>query len=129
MSPDELESVLEMSCEERYDIFLSMVGDERDIWILINEENRFLKIFSDDEKIDYLPVWPSADFAKNYAQGSPELSPKVLSLPEFFKKWIPGLKKDGIDIGVLPGKDGTVWITEPAELEKDIQEELSNSAF
>ncbi|HEA51131.1 hypothetical protein LCGC14_1895460 [marine sediment metagenome] len=126
MSDEQLTSVLEMSGEERYDYFLSAVIEEREIWILINAENRFLTIVSEDDGVAHLPVWPSSEFAVAYAKGSDDLTPKSVSLPDFFKKWVSGLSKDGLQIGVFPGLDKTVWVTEPDELKKDLQDELSN---
>lgn len=125
MTDEQLASVLELSGEERYDYFLSEVLEDREIWILINSENRFLSIVSDDG-LAHLPVWPSSDFAVEYARGSDDLTPKSLSLPDFFRKWVPGLSKDGLQVGVFPGADQTVWITEADELKKDLQAELSS---
>ena len=125
MNRDELNYALELSGEERYDYFLGQVLETREIWILVNADNRFLKIVSGDGDVEYLPVWPAADFAAKYAEGSADLSPKVISLPDFFRKWVPGLTRDGLEVGVLPGADQTVWITEPDELKRDLQDELS----
>lgn len=126
MTNDEIQAVLGLSGEERYDYFLSSVVEEREIWILVNGDNRFLKIHSEDGGLDYLPVWPSADFALAYAKGSGDLVPKSLSLPDFFRKWVPGLTKDSVEVGVFPGADETIWITEPSELQSDLQDELSS---
>jgi len=125
MSHDHLKSILGLTCEERYDYFLSKVGEEKEIWILVNEDRQFLKIYSEDEQFEYLPVWPESDFALEYSKDAEDLSPKNISLPEFFKKWIPGLKKDGLEIGVFPGLDSDVWITPPSDLHNDLQDELS----
>lgn len=126
MSNDQLAAVLGLGGEERFDYFLSKVGEEREVWILVNAQNQFLKIYSEDEGIEYLPVWPESVFALEYAKGADGLSPKSISLPDFFKKWVPGLQKDGLEVGVFPGSDGTLWITEPAELKSDLQEEIAN---
>jgi len=126
MSDEQLTSVLESSGEERYDYFLSEVLEEREIWILVNSESRFLSIVSEDDGVAHLPVWPSSQFAVEYAKGSDDLTPKSISLPDFFKKWVPGLSKDGLQVGVFPGLDKTVWITEADELKKDLQDELSS---
>ncbi|MEC8897402.1 MAG: DUF2750 domain-containing protein, partial [Pseudomonadota bacterium] len=75
----------------------------------------------------YLPVWPAEDFAADYAGPSGDLSPKAISLPDFFKKWVPGLSRDGLEVGVFPGADSELWITQPEELKQDIQELLSGS--
>jgi len=126
MSSNELTDVLEMNGEERYDYFLSAVLEERDVWILINADNRFLKLVSEQEGVAHVPVWPSAEFAAEYAKGSDDLTPKSISLPDFFKKWVPGLTKDKLEVGVFPGADGTLWITSPEELKRDLQEEMSS---
>lgn len=118
--------ILALDGEERYDYFLSQVAEEREIWILVNNDSRFLKIASDDDEVEYLPVWPDAAFAAGYAGETGDLSPKSISLPDFFKKWVPGLTKDGLDIGVFPGLDQTVWITEPEELKRDLQDVMSD---
>ncbi|WP_298448672.1 DUF2750 domain-containing protein [uncultured Marinobacter sp.] len=126
MNSEELASVLEMDGEERYDYFLSEVLEEREIWILVNSESRFLSIVSEDDGVAHLPVWPSSEFAVEYAKGADGLTPKSISLPDFFKKWVPGLAKDGLQVGVFPGADKTLWITKADELKKDLQDELSN---
>ncbi len=125
MTSDELNQIIEMDGEERYDFFLTQVGEEREIWILVNDESRFLKIASDDGEVEYLPVWPSSAFAAAYTQDADELSPRSISLPDFFRKWVPGLTRDGLDVGVFPGLDKTVWITEPEELKRDLQDVMS----
>jgi hypothetical protein len=125
MNNEQLKSVLELDGEQRYDYFLSEVLDTREIWILVNSGNRFLTIVSEDEGIAHLPVWPTEEFAADYASGPDGLTPKRISLPDFFRKWVPGLSKDGLAVGVFPGHDKTLWITEPGELKNDLQDELS----
>lgn len=126
MSNNGLAEVLGLDGEERYDYFLSQVGEEREIWILVNTENCFLKISSEEDGVEYLPVWPAQAFAAEYANGAEDLSPKSISLPDFFRKWVPGLTKDGLEVGVLPGLDKTVWITEAEELKRDLQDAMSD---
>ncbi|MDI9244701.1 DUF2750 domain-containing protein [Marinobacter sp. CHS3-4] len=124
MNREQINDILDMDGEERYDFFLTQVLEEREIWILVNADNQFLKIVSEEDGVAYLPVWPCAELASEYAEHSTELSPKSLSLPDFFRKWVPGLTKDGLEIGVLPGLDGELWITEPEELKRDLQDDL-----
>lgn len=124
------EDIEKMDCEGRYEVFLGLVANEREIWVLINDNNEFLKIHSEDEDIEYLPVWPHADFVASYLQGSDEkLIAKNISVPEFFAKWIPGLDRDGLKVGVFPMKDIDVWILDPHELKSDLQDEFSNFGF
>ncbi|MFC4258132.1 DUF2750 domain-containing protein [Marinobacter lacisalsi] len=125
MSDNPVNEILQMDGEERYDYFLSEVAEEREIWILVNADNQFLKIVSEEDGVAYLPVWPGQGLAADYAKGAGDLSPKSISLPDFFRKWVPGLSKDGLEIGVLPGADGELWITGPEELKGDLQEAMS----
>jgi hypothetical protein len=126
MSNQDLAELLAMDGEERYDFFLSHVAEEREIWILVNADNQFLKISSDEDDVEYLPVWSASELAKDYAGGTDDLSPLSISLPDFFRKWVPGLTKDGLEVGVFPGQDKTLWITEPDELKRDLQDAMSD---
>jgi hypothetical protein len=126
MTNKDLAGLLAMDGEERYDFFLSHVAEEREIWILVNADDRFLKISSDEDGVDYLPVWPAREFAADYADDTDELKPLSISLPDFFRKWVPGLTKDGLEVGVFPGLDKTLWITEPEELKGDLQDAMSD---
>ncbi|MCK7595840.1 DUF2750 domain-containing protein [Microbulbifer sp. CAU 1566] len=126
MSNNDLQAVLDLSCEERYEYFLDLVGEEREVWILINSDEHFLKLHSDEDGgFDYLPVWPSIEFAEAHAGSDADLSPRSIPLPQFLNRWLPGLKKDGIEVGVFPGSDESVWITEPKDLEQDLRDELA----
>ena len=127
MNDNALTQILEMDGEERYDYFLDAVVEERELWILVNADTHFLKIVSEEDGVSYLPVWPSEVFAIGYAGDDEELSPKAISLPDFFKKWVPGLTRDGLDVGVFPGALSELWITQPEELKQDLQEVLSGS--
>src|SRR5690554_6370730 len=124
MSDNPLAQILEMDGEERYDYFLDAVVEEREIWILVNADNQFLKIVSDEEGVAYLPVWPGSELAADYAKDSGDLSPKAVSLPDIFRQWVTGLSRDGLDAGVSHAGQGELWITSPDELDGDLQELL-----
>jgi hypothetical protein len=127
MSTPNLNEVINQSCEDRYEYFLSAIGEEREIWILVDNQNCFLKIHTDEDGgFEYLPVWPTSEFASAYAKDETELTPKSIPLPQFLKKWLPGLRKDNIEVGVFPAPDKSVWITGTEELEHDLREELNN---
>jgi len=124
MNIDEIEK---LDCEERYEIFISIVAEEREIWVLVNEKNEFLKIHSEDHDFVYLPVWPKAEFTQYHANSSPQkLVPKSISAPEFFAKWVPGLERDGLKVGVFPSRGTDIFIMEPSEIKSDLQDEFSN---
>ncbi|WP_226665072.1 DUF2750 domain-containing protein [Microbulbifer aggregans] len=126
MTTEELQAIFALDCEARYEYFLDLAGEEREVWILINSEEHFLKLHAEDQGgFEYLPIWPSAAFAEAYAADDSDLAAKSIPLPQFLNRWLPGLDKDDIEVGVFPGLDKSVWITEPTELEKDLRDELS----
>lgn len=126
MSNDDLKAILEMDDESRYDYFIGMVGEEREVWILVNDDEQFLKLHSEDQDaVEYLPLWPLEAFAQEYAKGETDLKPRGIPLPQFLNRWLPGLGKDGISVGVFPSADDSVWIIEAEELEQDLRDELA----
>lgn len=130
MSDTDIEDVLKLDCEERYDFFLSLVSDDREIWILVSEDKQFLKIHTEEDDNEFLPVWPTSEFAQHYAKDLQEqLTPKSIAVPEFFSKWVPGLEGDDIKVGVIPSSGSDVWVTEASELKADLQDAFSNFDF
>ncbi len=126
MNDSSFEEIIKLSCEERYEIFLGMVAEERDVWILVNEDKQFLKIYSEEDDSEFIPVWPHSDFTNVYSKGAAEkLTPRCISVAEFFARWVPGLENDGLRIGVFPNSGSDVWVMEPSELKSDLQEEFS----
>lgn len=128
MNSNDLEYVKTLEGEERYDFFLDAVAQEREIWILINNNQEFLKIASDDSGEEVLPVWPHEELALEYSKASDEvLTPKNISLPDFFMKWVSGLEGDKLSVGVFPGPGDDIWVMTPSEVKSDLQDALSSS--
>jgi hypothetical protein len=128
MNNNDIEYVKTLKGEERYDLFLDVVAEEREVWILVNKNQEFLKIASDDSDDEILPVWPLEALALEYSQNTEEaLTPKSVSLPDFFMKWVAGLERDGLSVGVFPGPADDVWVMTPAEVKNDLQDALSSS--
>ncbi|AJQ92083.1 DUF2750 domain-containing protein [Gynuella sunshinyii] len=125
MSSDPSTNLLGLDCEERYDYFLTKVAEEREVWILVNQEELFLKNYTEDNS-EYVLVWPDESLARAYSKDLDGFSPRSIPLPQFFNKWIPGLTQDDIDIGVFPGLDDDLWVASPAELETELKAELAN---
>lgn len=125
LNRSEINAAIQLSCEARFDYFIEQVAEHGDIWILVNDEDQFLKIYSEEDAFEYLPVWPHSALALEYAKASEEtLKPLKLTLAQFFTRWVPGLTEDGLEVGVFPTKDKIVWIMPPAELKADLQDEI-----
>ncbi|WP_370980619.1 DUF2750 domain-containing protein [Agaribacterium sp. ZY112] len=128
MSSEGFDEVNKLKHEERYEAFLALVLEDRDIWILVNSDGDVLRIYSDELGVEFLPVWPHSEFAEDYAANSEgALVAKSIALPEFFSRWVPGLKGDDVSVGVFPGPGSDIWMMEAEELKADLQDELSSS--
>lgn len=126
LSRSDINAAMKLNCEARFDYFIEQVADTGDIWILVNDQDQFLKIYSEEDEFEYLPVWPHTALAVEYARTSEQaLKPKSLTLAQFFSRWVPGLTTDGLEIGVFPTKDKIVWIMSPTELKADLQDEVA----
>lgn len=126
MSNNDLQGLMELNCEDRFDYCITKVVEEKELWILVNKDEQFLKIYAEEDDFEYLPIWPTADLAQAYAKGTQDLQARSISLPEFLKKWVSGLSRDGLEIGVFPGMDAEVWITGASEFKSDLQDGLSH---
>lgn len=117
-----------LSSEDRYDYFLTLVAEEREVWILVNDDEEFLKLFSDELNLEALLVWPSEPLAQDYAAGAGEaLKPKSIALPLFLMKWIAGLEQDRLWVNVYPDAGDDAWLMEPQSLKGDLQAEIEMS--
>lgn len=127
MNETSFDEIEQLDCESRYEVFLQMVAEERDVWVLLNKSGEFLTIHSDEHGFDYLPLWPHSEFTRHYRSGSDEtLVEKAVAIPEFFARWVSGLEGDGLKVGIFPKLGGDVWIMEPSELKGDLQDEFQN---
>lgn len=126
LSEKQVENILQFNCEQRYDYFLNKVADWGELWILVNDDQLFLKLYSEDDDLDYVPVWPHQRFAESYAANLDEpLQPRKLELDTFFERWLPGLSRDGLSINIFPVQDENVLIVTPAEFREDLEARLA----
>lgn len=118
--PKQLENVFALSSNERYKHFIIKVCDWEELWILESKEEKFLTVHLEPD-IQYIPVWPHPEYAIAYAEDSEEYVPTRLAIDIFIERWIPGLHKDNIQVGVLPNLETTVWIIDPLDLKADLE--------
>ena len=112
-----------MTSKQRYEHFISKVCDWEELWILADQNQDFL-IITPQENLEYLPVWPHADYASAFHEIYPSLKPSRIELDSFLETWLPNLNKDGLNVGVLPNLGATVWIIGPLDLKEELENEL-----
>lgn len=93
--PKELENVFALNSRKRYEHFISKVCDWEELWILENDEEKFL-IECPEPHVKYVPVWPHPEYAEAYEKDYKVYSPAKIELSSFINNWSPGLNDDGI---------------------------------
>ncbi len=76
--------------------------------------------------VQYFPIWPHPEYAQLTADNRfPGNTPERITLSDFMNKWLPGLEKDGIKVGVFPNLEWTMWIMEPDDVGITLKDEIA----
>ncbi len=123
VNPKQMEAVLNLNGEKRYQNFIKVVADWEEVWGLYNDG---WALAADDTGRRVFPLWPAEAYAKICSDNEWEsYKPTSLSLEELMRELLPSLKNDGVlpgifytptDLGVTPEVD---------DLVDDLERELS----
>jgi len=120
-----INDVLSMSPDKRYVFLLKEVAKSKEIWILTDEDGCVM-LNSDDE--DYVPVWPSQEFAQYWATGDwAECVPLAIPLKDWLSRWTNGLEGDEVSIAAFPNPDEEGLILLPDMFDEDLRKECSSA--
>ncbi|PQJ95482.1 DUF2750 domain-containing protein [Chromatium okenii] len=118
-SADAITRIFELSTAERYDLFLTEVTENAQVWTL-KGEGGFVS-FSDDEGLDYFPFWPASEFANTLANDDwSDCQPEPLPLAVFMERWLIGMADDDRLVAVFPALDGSCMVSDPLSLRDDL---------
>lgn len=121
LSEKEIQSVIALDGNKRYEYFIKRIVDTEHLYGLYNDG--WAMASDGDEKI--FPVWSAKDYAEMCANDEWNgFQAKEFSLEDFLEELIPSLKQDGMRVGVFytPHNKGVVPSFE--QLESDISEEM-----
>jgi hypothetical protein len=120
----QIESVITLPGQKRYNSFIKIVADWEEVWGLYQNGWALAAI---DEGKQVFPVWP----AKEYAQLCTDKEwggyyPQSFSLKDFMEELLPNLKNDGVLPGVFytPSDKGITPTVD--QLLADLNKELEN---
>lgn len=93
----QVESVLALPGQKRYEHFIKVVADWEEVWGLYKDG---WALAATNDGITIFPLWPAKEYAARCADRSwADYEPKPFSLSEFLNELLPKLKRDHI----LPG--------------------------
>lgn len=126
LSTEELDRIMALDAEQRYDYFIQAVADLEEIWILTDEEG-FVLVSAEDDRC--IPVWPHAELAQQWIEGEwQHCTAKAIDVATWLEKWTSGLNGDELAIAVLPDADGPGVVVTPEELAETLIDEMSDDA-
>jgi hypothetical protein len=121
--PKEVENVVRLPDDRRYEYFVKKIADWQNVWGLHGGSGWALA--ADDAGNQLIPFWPTAEFAQLCAQSEWEgYTPSPIALDIFMDKWLPGMMKDGRRLAVFPTPSGRGVAVEPTRLLLDLTSEL-----
>jgi hypothetical protein len=126
LTPEQYQATLALDAEQRYDHFMQQVAENKEVWILKDDEGCMLLTAEDDECI---PVWPHPDYAKAWAIDDWSNShPFAIPLQVWFDRWVKGMAEDGVAVAVFPLQEEAGVIEEPADMAESLQKKITKLA-
>ncbi len=119
----QIEAVLSLPGPKRYEHFVKVAADQRQIWGLHNNGWALAGTIDDGP---VFPVWPAREYASLCATGDwAGYEPREIDLEEFFHALLPSLQERGTQLGVFytPNNKGVIPTLE--QIENDLKEELA----
>ncbi len=95
----EIENVLKLNNEKKYEYFIKKIADSEEVWALKDDDG--WATLGDDDNV-FFPVWAKKEYSnlcvKEEWKG---YKSQKISVQEFVENWIPGLKQDNIRITIM----------------------------
>lgn len=112
----ELETVLALPIEDRYEFFLDQVIETGRVWGLVGES---WAVFRDDEQgYQLFPVWSDEDFATANAVGEwAGYKPQEFNVKQFNEELVPQLKQANMHLAIFKSPQDMGRVAEPTEIE------------
>jgi uncharacterized protein DUF2750 len=119
----EIEAVLRLPGDKRYQYFIKRVADAERLWGLWND-GWAMGVTNQGQKT--IPVWPAEEYATLCRQGDWRLFvPKPIDLHEFMETLIPQLIRDGVKVSIFDTPSEASVLISDDELLDDLKHELS----
>ena len=125
LSQEQFDRAWTLPGEQRYQYFLSEIGDFQEVWTLKGPGGFVLFATHEIAQCRCLPFWPHPDHASALAVDVwADCAPERIDLKSFVVSWLPGMKRDNLKVAVFPTPLGTSIIVEPEMLMEELNGRL-----
>ncbi len=127
MHENQIENLLSLSPEARYEYFVRYCSDFELVWGLAVGEDKWVVIKGEDEKETFL-VWPHRDlataccFAEHQSMGA---QPQSISLKSFIDNCVPDMGSQGVVFGIFFDQSRQGLAVDGEKLRADLENEVS----
>ena len=117
---------INLSSEQRYELFMQSFMSNREAWILTDEHGA---VMLTEEEEDYVPFWPTQELAELWADDEwGHCKATKLSFDEIRNKWLPGMEADELCLIIFPANDLSGQLFYPWEFEQVLDKKLAKLA-
>lgn len=112
----ELETVLALPVEDRYEFFLDQVIETGQVWGLVGESWAVLK--DDEQGYQLFPIWSDEDFAQaNAVHEWLGYTPRAFTVQQFNEELVPELKQANMHLAIFKSPQDMGHVADPTEIE------------
>ena len=119
----QIETFFRLQTNSRYDAIMTHCKQQKDLWVLHDEDGCILVDLGKDK---VLPIWHDQELANQWRGNEYETSQALhIKFTDFVEKWLPGMAKDGFNLGIAPNLAGEGIVVSPEEFATDIGVKLA----
>lgn len=114
----ELQNLMQMSADQRYDYLLAQAKETQKLWILVGDGG---SVLLSSEGQSYVPVWPHQVLAEAHIQDDwSDCDCLSISVEDWQLRWTEGLKEDKLYIAGFIDEAESGVIVSPDEFHEDL---------
>ena len=117
IDPKEIETVLLLTAEDRYEFFLDQVSENGILWALCHETQGWPTFQDDEQGYTLFPLWSDEVFAQQCAVGEWEgFAPKSFTIQKFIDELAAQLESGNLMVSIFKKPDDSGFIIPPQPL-------------
>jgi len=122
MNDAQLNAVLALPDEQRYQHFVAKVADWQELWGVRNDDGWLVPAMP--EGVEYFPVWPHPEYAQKTADKNfPGHTAEELDFDTWMESMLIAFAEDNVKVAVFPNMEWRCVLADAGQLREDIRVE------